>query len=103
MIVRETADVTTPQSALLVKLRTGTAGSYLKTKGHTLSILDDDSVNEHGQPSKVVEAWRPHFAGMTLPALFIIDAQTRQLLHKESIAPTATADNIIERVREHGG
>lgn len=103
LIVRETADVTTPLSGLLVALRNGPSFDYLKTKGHKLAILDDDSVNEAGQPSKLVEAWRPHFAGMTLPVLFIIDAQSRQLLHKESIAPTATADNIIERVREHGG
>lgn len=103
LIVHETADTTTPISGLLVKLRTGPSFDYLKTKGHTLSILDDDSVNEHGQPSKLVEAWRPHFAGMTLPVLFIIDAQTNQLLRKETIAPTATADNIIERVRETGG
>lgn len=103
LIIRETADGTPELSRLLVALRSGPQADYLRQKGHTLHILDDDSVDQNGRPSPIVEAWRPHIAGMTLPLLIVIDPATSTPLLKEFIAPTATAEQIVARVKEYGG
>lgn len=98
MIVRETADTTPEFARTITALQAkGPSYDYLRSKGHKVSILDEQS------PSSILAAWRPHLTGLKLPALFIIDTETRQLLHKESIAPTATADSIIATLKEHGG
>lgn len=97
VIVRETAQPTPESARLWNALRTGPQGSYLRSKGHTLDILDADN------PSPQVAKWRPHFTGLPLPALFIIEPTTRDLLLKESLEPTATADQVIAKLKEHGG
>jgi hypothetical protein len=97
VIFHESSTTTASLARLYTALRIGAHNSYLRSKSHTLEILDVDN------PSSVVAVWKPHLAGVTLPVLFIIDAQTRELLHKESIAPTATADSIIAKLKEHGG
>lgn len=102
-IIRETAE-TTPQLARLVtSLRSGPSADYLKSKGHTLTILDDDAVGSDGKPSRFVEAWRPHFANLALPALIIYDSKTQAILLKVSIGPTATAAEVITSLKAHGG
>jgi hypothetical protein len=96
-IVRETATPTPSLARLYTALRAGPQASYLKTKGHSLQIFDLDN------PDPNASKWRPHVTGLTLPVMLITDSATRQLLHKESIAPTATADDIIAKVKGFGG
>lgn len=103
LFIWESADSSPAVASLITNLRAGTAAKYFADKGHTLNLLDDDEVNEDGKPSALLEAWKPHFAGMKLPALFVIDPATKALLHKQEIAPTVTADSIVEIVRQHGG
>lgn len=103
LIVYESADQTPEVSSLLVALRKPPAATYLQSKGHTLSILDDDAVDQDGKPAAAVEAWRPQFAGLTLPALLIVDPASKSLVHKQSLPASATADNVIEILKQHGG
>lgn len=103
LIVRETADATPDVARMITALRTPPHADYLKSKGHTLAILDDDSVDENGNPSPLVEAWRPHFAGMTLPVVFVIDPAGGKLIHKQSIPSTATADDVMQILKGNGG
>lgn len=98
MIVRETADTTPDFARTITALQgKGAAYDYLRSKGHRIAILDDQS------PASVRQAWRPHFDGMTLPALVILDAETRNLLYKGPLSPTASADSIIVKLKEYGG
>ena len=98
MIVRETADTTPDFARTITALQgKGAAYDYLRSKGHRIAILDDQS------PASVRQAWRPHFDGMTLPALVILDAETRALLYKGAISPTASAEEVIAKLKEHGG
>lgn len=103
LIVRETADSTPAMARLVTSLRQPPHATYITSKGHSLAILDDDSVDENGQPTPRLEAWRPHFQGMTLPALFVIDATTNAIVHKQSIPADTTADSLMAIVKAHGG
>lgn len=103
LILRESAETTPALARLLTSLRAGTQAAYLKSKGHSLSILDDDAVDPTGKPSPAVESWRPHFAGMKLPAVIIYDPATKSILDKRIIVDTTTADGIIELVKAAGG
>lgn len=102
LIIRETADSTPAIGRAVTALRNPPHSEYLKSKGHTLSILDDDSVGPDGKPAPAVEAWRPQFAGMTLPVVFIIDQATNTLVHKESMADL-TADKVMDLLKKNGG
>lgn len=101
LIVHEVADKTPDFARLITALRAGPQAEYLKTKGHTLRILDDDSLDQDGKPA--LEAWRPYFSSLTLPVLLVIDPTAKVVLHKESIAPSATAESVVQKVKEHGG
>lgn len=103
LLIRETADSTPAMRSLVTLLRTGTNAEYLRSKGHELAILDDDTVGPDGQPAPVLEAWRQHFAGMSLPVLILIDQQTGELVHKLELPATATAADVIAALKEHGG
>lgn len=103
LIVRETADTTPEMSRLVVGLRTGASAAYLLSKGHTLAILDDDAVDENGQPAASVKAWEPFYKDLTLPALLIIDPATRTLVHREALGAAATADSVIATIKGKGG
>jgi hypothetical protein len=103
LLVHESADDTPEVSRLIVSLRTGTSAAYLDSKGHKLSILDDDSVDAAGKPAADVEQWRPHFAGMKLPALFVLDETGKTLLHKQEIPAGSTAAQVVEIVKGKGG
>ena len=103
LILRESAETTPALARLLTSLRAGTQATYLKSKGHSLSILDDDAVDPSGKPSPAVEAWRPHFADLKLPALIVYDPATKSILDKRVIVEATTADGIIELVKAAGG
>lgn len=101
-IVWESSESTPEIARLITAFRDGPARAYLNSKRHLLSLIDDDAVDGDGKPAAELEAWRPHFAGMRLPAFFIIDS-TGKLLHKQEVAPGTTADNLIELIKRHGG
>ena len=103
VIVRESTNDTAALARLLINLRDGAAAQYLALKGHTFSLLDPDDRDPDGTTSDLVEQWRPFFAGMTLPVVFEIDAVTNKIVHKYSLPVDATADNVIESLRSHGG
>lgn len=67
-----------------------TAQTYLANGKHSLWILDKDLPNK----------WQ--LSAQQLPALFILDA-TGKTLFTQAIPANYTADNVIERLREHGG
>lgn len=96
LIVRETEDTTPEQARLATALRTGAHAEYLKTKGHTLRILDDDAVNENGQPVAELAKYKP----FTIPELLII-APPDKLLHRGPLP--ATAEAVIETLKANGG
>lgn len=102
LLIHETADTTPEFARLITDLRTDHA-DYLKSKSHTLSILQDDDKDENGNPSSLVAAWRPFYSGLKLPALLIIDPRVKLVVHKQSLEPTATAEQIMSRVKELGG
>lgn len=103
LIIRESADSTPAVARMITNLRNPPNSDYLKSKGHTLAVLDDDSVDADGKPSAIVEAWRPQFAGMTLPVLFVIDPNGNKLVAKQSISATATADEVMKILKANGG
>lgn len=92
VIIHESADKTPELGSLIINLRKrgGTAQAYLAGKGHSLYILDDDLQNK----------WA--LAPQQVPALFILDS-TGKVLFEQAIPAGYTADNVIERLREHGG
>lgn len=103
LIVRESADTTPAMARLMTALRNPPHSTYLTSKAHTLSVIDDDAVDENGQPTAVLASWRPHFQGMTLPVLFVIDPATKTLIHKQSFTDAVPAAGIIDILKAHGG
>lgn len=103
LLVRESADSTPAVGILITSLRNPPHSDYLKSKGHTLHILDDDSVDADGKPSPLIEAWRPHFAGKTLPVLFVIDAATNKLVYSQELPAATKADDVMKVLKDKGG
>lgn len=103
LIVHESADDAPWFSRIVNGIQGGPQAAYMKEKGHTLSLLQTDDKNEHGQSPKAVEAWRPFYADLKSPVLLIIDPATKTLLHREALTPTATADSIVATVKGKGG
>lgn len=95
VIIRETEDSTPDLALLLTDLRDGEHAAYLSSKGHKLDILDDDL------SAPIVANLRPQLAGMTMPALFILDAATGAMVHKQTLP--ASAAEVINVVKAHGG
>lgn len=103
LIIRESADSTPALARTITALRNPPHSDYLKSHGHTLAVLDDDSVDADGKPSAIVEAWRPQFVGMTLPVIFVIDPNGNKLVGKQSFPANATADDLMKIVKANGG
>ncbi len=99
VILRETSDDTPEQARAWNLLRSGENASYIKAKGHKLEILDDDSVDQDGQPSKLVEQLKP--LASSLPFMFILEPSDGRPLHSQ--AAPATAAQIMEVIKSHGG
>lgn len=99
VILRETLDDTPEQARAWNLLRTGENAAYIKSKGHRLEILDDDSVDQDGQPSKLVAELKP--LATTLPFMFILEPSDGRPLHSQP-AP-ATAAQVMEVIKSHGG
>lgn len=103
LVVREASESTPEQARMIVALRTGAHAEYLKSKGHVIYVLDDDSVDKDGNPSPVVQAWKAELAGLTMPVVLVIDTAGNNLIHKQSLAATATADDVMALLKAHGG
>lgn len=103
LIIRESTRDTAEFSRLLVAVRTGASRTYLESKGHKLYLLDDNDKDMNNNPTPLVEKWRPHYAGMALPAVFILDDKG-ELLHKQGIDPKASDPAIVlDVLKTHGG
>lgn len=103
LIIRESLKDTPEFGGLLVGIRNGEAAGYLKSRGHKLFTLDDNDKDMGGQPTPLVEKWRPHYAGMTLPAVFIL-SDKGELVHKQSIDAKASDPNVVlDILKAHGG
>ena len=101
VVVHESADATAERARLFTALRTGTNASYLAAKGHTLLILDDDSVDEHKQPLKLVSELVA--LGDALPFLAILDSNSGAVLHHRPLTPAANAEGVLTVLKENGG
>jgi hypothetical protein len=97
LIIRESAADSPEFARLLVGIRNGEAAGYLKARGHKLYILDDDAIDA------VTDKWRPHYAGLSLPAVFII-SDKGELVHKQAIDGKASDPNVVlDILKAHGG
>lgn len=103
LIIRESTRDTPEFARLLIAIRNGEPANYLASHKHRLYTLDDNDKDMNGQPTPLVEKWRPHYADMTLPVVFILDDKGA-LVHKQELPPTA--DNpatILDILKAHGG
>jgi hypothetical protein len=103
VLIRETADDTPAVGRMIVGLRSGSCAAYMTSKGHTLDMLDIDSVGPDGKPAALIEQFRPEIVGMTLPVLVVADYATLKLISKQTLPPTATAADVVEAVKKAGG
>lgn len=105
VILRETAGTPLATQSLLIGMRTGAAGKYLQDKGHTLAIVDMDSVDENDKETPLVKAWRAEIAGLKLPVIVVAEQQGNALkaIGKKEIQSGVTPDNLIEFIRQNGG
>lgn len=104
LIVHESQDATPQLKGQFVLLRKDPAASYLKAGGHLLLIWDDDLADgDDANKADLLAKYAPAIQQVGLPALLIIDKKTGEVLHSERIQPGMTADNITERLRQHGG
>lgn len=95
MIPHETADDTPAIANEFAALRIGAHAEYLKSKGHTLDIWDDDKVGPDGKPPALLEKYKPY----SLPEVLVIDPPDK-LLARE---PFTTADAAMDLLRKNGG
>lgn len=102
LIIHESASDDPAVGGMLIQLRNGEPAKYLKEKGHQLYELDDDDVDEARHPTPLVEKWRPHYAGMKLPAVFII-TDKGELVHKQELPTGTKAAAVIDLVKAKGG
>lgn len=98
MIFHESGQQTPAQGILFNELQSGASGTYLRSKGHKVHILDDDSVGSDGKPA--LESWAKHLAGIALPAIVIADDKGN-VVHKGP-CPATTAD-VLNTVKASGG
>jgi hypothetical protein len=103
LIVRDVKQVDPAFSQMVAKLRTGTAGAYIRDNKHRLFILDVGATGVGDKPSPLVEAWRPQFSGMKLPVEIIIDPATKAIVSKRELPATTKADDVIASLKKHGG
>lgn len=96
MLIHETADKS-PQWAITInQLRTGSPAKYLADKGHTLFILDDDSLAGDVK-------WSDLLRGLPLPVVIVSDPKTKKVIYQGSIPNTITADGLLNIIKAHGG
>lgn len=103
LIFRESANDTSAQARLFTSLQAGNGHEYLQSKGHKSFVLDVDSEDGHGNPAPIVQAWKSHIEGAQLPLLIIVDREAKKVVHKSTLAPAATIDDLLKILKENGG
>jgi hypothetical protein len=99
VILHKTGDDMPADASLYVQLQDGESAAYLKSRGHTLDILDDDPEN---QPTRVVSLLsKLNALGVAKPALYVLDASTGAVVHSQP--RPSTAAEILDVVKSHGG
>lgn len=99
VIVRESEDDNPLFGQMSVALRFGDKAKILAERGHRVIILDDDETDEDGQPVPLLKALVP--LNPQLPALFILDENSR-VLHHETLNDL-TADRVMKVLEDNGG
>jgi hypothetical protein len=99
VVLHESEDDSPAFARMAVALRSGSAATWLKDNGHKLLILDDDTVDAEGQPIKLVATLKQ--LGVQMPALFVLDGKDQVVL-KQTLADSTTADNVVELLRRVG-
>ena len=104
LIFHETGSKTPAWTSAQNLLRSGPANDYLASKGHTLYILDEDSLGGDGKPSPIITKWQPTLQGLARPVMVIYDNTTKAVVHKQSLpAATVTATQVVDILKAHGG
>lgn len=103
LIFRESAQDTPLQSLMFNGLQAGVQSIYLKGKGHGCFVLQADDKGPDGNPPAIVEQWKPHFDGMAFPVLIITDKASGKILHKTTLEPKASADDVLNILKQFGG
>ena len=86
---------TTALGTVIRDLRQGSAEQYLKANRHEFFVGDEDNT--------AFSAWKTAAGTLSRPVLMISDPATSRMLYKATLAPDATADNVIELIKRHGG
>lgn len=108
LIVYESSATKPAFANQITLLRSGDWAKYLSTNNHTLYVYDKDTVDETGSMAKELKTWQPHWSGMNLPALFIVDKKTNLLVSKYELDPTPTLtektnSQVIDLLKKNGG
>lgn len=108
ILIRESRLSSEKTAAIVRQLRDerNQSAKYLKDKGHSLLILDVDSLDEDDKPSKAVEAWRPVFKDMQLPVLVVTSKDATGatvLVGKTTLGPEASGEDVITILKSFGG
>lgn len=98
-IIHESADSTPSFARTLTALRNGPVADYLKSKGHSLAILDDDVTDADGQPPAVLMKWRADYPTVKLPAILIADATGKPLLAESLDANADSPESILATIK----
>lgn len=109
LVVYESARQTPAMNIFFNQFRNGTYNQYVKDHKHIVDFLDDNMVDRNNKPAPSVEAWRPFYKDLGLPAVVIVDPTTRTVITKESlkgpdgnIIPNA-ANKLLELLKASGG
>lgn len=95
VIIHETADTNTERARMITALRNGPAAEYLKSKGHSLLVIDDDAIDANGL-GVVKPDW---ITGSQLPVVVVLDNSGR-VAYREPLP--ATADLLLESLKGKG-
>jgi hypothetical protein len=94
VIVRESEEDDTKFSGLIGELR---AAEYLKSKGHSLVVFDDDDQDKDGKPVPILDKLKPFLAR----ELVIIEKSSGKVLSRGE-CPSDTAA-VVAAVQKVGG
>jgi len=89
LIVRDTLNDSPAMNSQFLLLRSGAHEAYLKSKGHTLDILDDQ------KPEMIPDSFKPY----AMPEVLVIDPPSKLLARKHF----TTAEDTIDLLKKNGG
>lgn len=100
VIIRESADDNPEIARMIQNLRTGENAAYFTQKGHRLHFLDDEQVDDEGEPLPIVRELLAQHSEM--PAIFIL-REDGMPLHHETLSATATDADVMRILKAWGG